>query len=82
MNCLICFFNGLAVSCFIEIVYNPSVLVLMIWFKDALKDIALDFVLLVLKVCIAYLLRIATIDILLSVRSYSLKLKVSYSIIF
>ena len=82
MNCLICFFNGLAVSCFSEMVYNPSVLVLMIWFKDTLKDIALDFVLLVLKVCIAYLLRTATIDILLSVRSYSLKLKVSYSIIF
>ena len=39
-------------SCFSKLQYNSSVLVLMTCsFKDTLKDIVLDFVLLVLKAC-------------------------------
>ena len=39
-------------SCVSKLMYNSSVLVLMVCsFNDALKDLALDFVLLVLKAC-------------------------------
>ena len=73
-------------SCFTELVNNSSFLVLMTCsFKDFLQNVALDFVLLVLKTCsqtsqpVHEDLQRLTQSV--SVRSQSLKLKFGYSII-
>ena len=47
MNYLTCFFHRCSYKniCFSELVYNSSVLVLMVYsYKDVLKDLALDLV--------------------------------------
>ena len=82
MNCEICFFHRCSYknSCCDKLVYNSSVVFMMFFRCFYLKNVALNFVLLVLKSC-CYSAQpihgdLQQLSLTLSVRSQSLKLKV------